>query len=183
MNIEHAAIYSIETIKRGKMHLRPVSSFIKKVSKKFVLFPVKMDIPKYPKRLSSTPPSGEQPVGSVVESIDIPEDEKPNLDEDPEIFRNLGNAKRFAIDIGGSLTKVAYYSTVSHRKVRYGSPGRIGDEGSKEEFKYEVWQGARLHFIKFETKFIEECLQFISNHLVGNLQIIQGKSIKVTGNA
>ena len=26
-------------------------------------------------------------------------------------FRNLKNAKLFALDIGGSLTKIAYYST------------------------------------------------------------------------
>ncbi|MGH0187233.1 UNVERIFIED_CONTAM: hypothetical protein FKN15_023845 [Acipenser sinensis] len=48
---------------------------------------------------------------SMDKSITLPPD---------EIFRNLENAKRFAIDIGGSLTKLAYYSTVQHKvaKVR-----------------------------------------------------------------
>ena len=67
-------------------------------------------------------------------SIELPE---------TEVFRNLKNAKRFAMDIGeiaklfncchlivstklklyyfagGSLTKIAYYSTVPYRKVLY----------------------------------------------------------------
>jgi pantothenate kinase len=51
-------------------------------------------------------------------------DEKGNpksikLPETVEAFSNLKNAKRFAIDIGGTLTKIAYYSTVSYRRINY----------------------------------------------------------------
>uniref|UniRef100_A0A8C0QMA4 4'-phosphopantetheine phosphatase n=1 Tax=Chelonoidis abingdonii TaxID=106734 RepID=A0A8C0QMA4_CHEAB len=46
---------------------------------------------------------------SLDKSITLPPD---------EIFRNLENAKCFAIDIGGSLTKLAYYSTVQHKVAR-----------------------------------------------------------------
>lgn len=56
---------------------------------------------------------------SLDKSITLPPD---------EIFRNLENAKRFAIDIGGSLTKLAYYSTVQHKvaKVRsFDHPGKV----------------------------------------------------------
>ncbi|XP_008482562.1 pantothenate kinase 4-like [Diaphorina citri] len=59
------------------------------------------------------------------------EEKNPNsieLPETIEVFRNLKNAKRFAIDIGGSLTKIAYYSTVSHRRVSYD-----GDSTDKEK--------------------------------------------------
>lgn len=97
------------------------------------------------------------------------------------LFRNLNNAKRFAIDIGGSLTKIAYYSTVSHRRIKLstrGSPGPV----SNNDFEYEVWEGARLHFIKFETTFIEECLDFIQKNLAPGLKgDSSGKFIKATG--
>ncbi|CAG7834018.1 unnamed protein product [Allacma fusca] len=81
-----------------------------------------------------------------------------------EVFRNLSNARRFAIDIGGSLTKIAYFSTVSHRRVTLKHPDEQGPElsptspsksnGSEEESSP-----------KFET------------NLVGN----DNKIIKATG--
>ncbi|XP_071440358.1 4'-phosphopantetheine phosphatase [Hetaerina americana] len=101
------------------------------------------------------------------------------LPETLEVFRNIKNAKGFAIDIGISLTKIAYWSTISHRRALY-------DEGfinSKDDSKmvYEVSEGARLHFIKFETKYIENCLDFINQNLVGAPSTMMGKSIKGTG--
>ncbi|CAB4067436.1 coaW [Lepeophtheirus salmonis] len=48
-------------------------------------------------------------------------------------FRNIKDAEYIAMDIGGSLTKIAYYSS---------------DE-------------ARIHFVKFETKLIESALDYI----------------------
>lgn len=100
------------------------------------------------------------------------------------LFRNLNNAQRFAIDIGGSLTKIAYYSTVSHRRIKSSSRGSPGPISSGADFEYEVWEGARLHFIKFETTFIEECLDFIQKNLAPNLggdAATTGKFIKATG--
>ena len=38
----------------------------------------------------------------------------------------------------------------------------------------------RLHFVKFETKYIEQCLDFLNTHLVGQ-ERVKGKLIKVTG--
>ena len=36
-------------------------------------------------------------------------------------FRNLKDAKLFALDIGGSLTKIAYYTTVTTKRVLHQS--------------------------------------------------------------
>uniref|UniRef100_A0A673XS96 4'-phosphopantetheine phosphatase n=1 Tax=Salmo trutta TaxID=8032 RepID=A0A673XS96_SALTR len=94
-----------------------------------------------------------------------------------EIFRNLENAKRFAIDIGGSLTKLAYYSTVQHKvaKVRSFDHTAKGDPLYEISMQEEV--SARLHFIKFENAYIETCLDFIKDHLVNT----DTKVIKATG--
>lgn len=45
----------------------------------------------------------------------------------------------------------------------------------------EVDQMSRLHFVKFQTKCLESCLEFIENHLVGNKDLVKGNVIKVTG--
>ncbi|XP_015678542.1 pantothenate kinase 4 [Protobothrops mucrosquamatus] len=109
--------------------------------------------------------------GRLDKSITLPPD---------EIFRNLENAKRFAIDIGGSLAKLAYYSTVQHKVARVQS----FDQSCKDvehESPYEVTVQeeitARLHFIKFENTYIETCLDFIKDHLVNT----ETKVIKATG--
>uniref|UniRef100_A0A7N6FD71 4'-phosphopantetheine phosphatase n=1 Tax=Anabas testudineus TaxID=64144 RepID=A0A7N6FD71_ANATE len=91
-----------------------------------------------------------------------------------EIFRNLENAKRFAIDIGGSLTKLAYYSTVQHKVAKV----RSFDHSAKlYEISVQEEVTARLHFIKFENAYIETCLDFIKDHLVNT----ETKVIKATG--
>uniref|UniRef100_A0A671NWW4 4'-phosphopantetheine phosphatase n=1 Tax=Sinocyclocheilus anshuiensis TaxID=1608454 RepID=A0A671NWW4_9TELE len=107
---------------------------------------------------------------SMDKSITLPPD---------EIFRNLENAKRFAIDIGGSLTKLAYYSTVQHKVAKV----RSFDHSAKEtegdplyEISVQEEITARLHFIKFENAYIETCLDFIKDHLVNT----ETKVIKAT---
>uniref|UniRef100_A0A8C6Z4Q8 4'-phosphopantetheine phosphatase n=1 Tax=Nothoprocta perdicaria TaxID=30464 RepID=A0A8C6Z4Q8_NOTPE len=109
--------------------------------------------------------------GSLDKSITLP----PH-----EIFRNLENAKRFAIDIGGSLTKLAYYSTVQHKVARVRSFDHSGKDLEHEPL-YEITVQeeitARLHFIKFENTYIETCLDFIKDHLVNT----ETKVIKATG--
>ncbi|XP_015524756.1 4'-phosphopantetheine phosphatase isoform X1 [Neodiprion virginianus] len=93
-----------------------------------------------------------------------------------EVFANLKNAKNFAIDIGISLTKIAYYSTVSYRKALYENAG-LGNSGERA---YKVLEGCRLHFVKFETRHFENCLDFVRANLV-HAERFQGKSVKVTG--
>ncbi|XP_078498599.1 4'-phosphopantetheine phosphatase isoform X1 [Lissotriton helveticus] len=97
-----------------------------------------------------------------------------------EIFRNLENAKRFAIDIGGSLTKLAYYSTVQHKVAKVRSFDHTGKDPEDEplyEISVQEEITARLHFIKFENTYIETCLDFIKDHLVNT----ETKEIKATG--
>ncbi|XP_043466840.1 4'-phosphopantetheine phosphatase [Leptopilina heterotoma] len=93
-----------------------------------------------------------------------------------EVFANLKNAQKFAIDIGISLTKIAYYSTVNYRKPLYDCT----EQENSEERAYKVFEGCRLHFVKFETRHIENCLDFVKSNLV-NIERFHGKSIKVTG--
>ncbi|XP_038602403.1 4'-phosphopantetheine phosphatase isoform X2 [Tachyglossus aculeatus] len=108
---------------------------------------------------------------SLDKSITLPPD---------EIFRNLENAKRFAIDIGGSLTKLAYYSTVQHKVAKVRSFDRSGKDTDNEppyEISVQEEITARLHFIKFENTYIEACLDFIKDHLVNT----ETKVIQATG--
>ncbi|KAK9306575.1 hypothetical protein QLX08_002771 [Tetragonisca angustula] len=93
-----------------------------------------------------------------------------------EVFANLKNAQKFAIDIGLSLTKIAYYSTISYRKALYEDAG-LGNSGERA---YKVHEGNRLHFVKFETRYIENCLDFVKQNLV-DVERFHGKNIKVTG--
>lgn len=97
------------------------------------------------------------------------------------------------------MTKIAYYSTVSHRKVAYNhekSQKKVDDckllsddklssscdaNDSESHNNYKVYKSARLHFIKFETKYIESCLDFIRGNLTGSKEFMRGKSIKATG--
>ncbi|OCT72616.1 hypothetical protein XELAEV_18035597mg [Xenopus laevis] len=92
---------------------------------------------------------------SMDKSITLPPD---------EIFRNLENAKRFAIDI------VAKVRSFDHT-------GKDSDHEQLYEISVQEEITARLHFIKFENAYIEICLDFIKDHLVNT----ETKVIKATG--
>lgn len=55
----------------------------------------------------------------------------------------------FAIDVGGSLAKIAYFSNVPVKKPHY-ADNKIVSSSS-----------GRLHFAKFEARQLESCLNFI----------------------
>jgi pantothenate kinase len=80
-----------------------------------------------------------------------------------------------------SLTKIAYYSTVRYRKALYQD---VEDTAvtmdNNSESAYQIFEGNRLHFVKFETRHIESCLDFVKANLV-NVERFQGTSIQVTG--
>ncbi|XP_026718751.1 pantothenate kinase 4 [Athene cunicularia] len=81
---------------------------------------------------------------------------------------------------GGSLTKLAYYSTVQHKVARVRSFDHSGKDIENEplyEISVQEEITARLHFIKFENTYIETCLDFIKDHLVNT----ETKVIKATG--
>lgn len=50
-----------------------------------------------------------------------------------------------------------------------------------DDYHYESSETERLHFVKFETKYIEHWLDFIRNHLIQSRESMIGKSIKATG--
>lgn len=119
------------------------------------------------------------------------------LPEQLAVFRNLKNAKRFAIDIGGSLTKIAYYSTVSHKRAVYNAdfqkngscggehestgPGAESSRDGVVPWEREVETG-RLHFVKFETRHIEAWLRFVQEELLRDGSPPRlGGSVKLTG--
>ncbi|XP_059469854.1 4'-phosphopantetheine phosphatase isoform X1 [Neocloeon triangulifer] len=115
------------------------------------------------------------------EMVDKSSPRSIELPDKIRVFDNLKNAKRFAIDIGGSLTKIAYYSTISQRRVLYGPLNKEESASYEETLMYDVSEGARLHFIKFETRYISHCLDFIQQNLVNARDHMLGKSIKATG--
>lgn len=75
-------------------------------------------------------------------------------------LRNVNNAASFAIDIGGSLTKLAYYSTVKFR---------INKVKRDEKELYDVSETdkllPRLHFIVLENQYLMEALDFIRDRV------------------
>eukprot|EP00090_Calanus_glacialis_P034823 TRINITY_DN5891_c0_g1_i1.p1 TRINITY_DN5891_c0_g1~~TRINITY_DN5891_c0_g1_i1.p1 ORF type:complete len:780 (-),score=227.21 TRINITY_DN5891_c0_g1_i1:391-2730(-) len=95
-------------------------------------------------------------------------------------LRNIKDAKIFAMDIGGSLTKIAYYSILPFKKIVYDSKEHLNDSAN-EDVDYEVTEGARLHFIKFETKHIEATLDYIQKSLLGAETQMNDMDVKVTG--
>ncbi|XP_014399276.1 PREDICTED: pantothenate kinase 4 isoform X2 [Myotis brandtii] len=88
----------------------------------------------------------------------------------------------FVSPAGGSLTKLAYYSTVQHKVARVRSFDHAGQDAEQDcESPYEISVQeevtARLHFVKFENSYIEACLDFVRDHLVNT----ETKVIHATG--
>ncbi|EEC06708.1 pantothenate kinase, putative [Ixodes scapularis] len=105
------------------------------------------------------------------------------------VFRNLKNAKRFAIDIGESLNGqmiYVFYSTNLHRSMQKKLLQTKGNLRNQTNEAQEVEAGhsvtARLHFVKFETRHIEAWLRFVQERLVGVRQrALVGNTVKLTG--
>ncbi|CAH1781675.1 unnamed protein product [Owenia fusiformis] len=110
---------------------------------------------------------------SYSKSIEIPND---------LVFKNLKSAKRFAIDIGGSLCKLAYYSTVKKKRSLVSDEDLVEDKPGSHIYKVSETDeiGYKLHFVKFETKYIEACLDFIQQDVIGGCHF-PNKVIKATG--
>jgi bifunctional damage-control phosphatase, subfamily II, fusion protein len=83
-------------------------------------------------------------------------------------IKDLDGVTAFAIDIGGSLAKLAYYAVHSetHTTFRPDPPSPHQSDSpalySAEPAAQEV---GRLHFAVFETKHIGMCLDFIKAHV------------------
>ncbi|KDO82398.1 hypothetical protein CISIN_1g025826mg [Citrus sinensis] len=85
---------------------------------------------------------------------------KPASQENLNGDESESQISHLALDIGGSLIKVVYFLRSN------GSGGSVDDSGKKSD---PVLEG-RLHFAKFETSKIIDCLEFIRSknlHLAG----------------
>ncbi|XP_002991207.2 pantothenate kinase 2 [Selaginella moellendorffii] len=81
-------------------------------------------------------------------------------DRNPSILLPNQNddISHFAIDIGGSLIKLIYFS----RHPEPSSSRRSGEQPKSPSLRGH-FSGGRLHFVKFETGKINECLDFIES--------------------
>ncbi|KAK9191873.1 hypothetical protein WN943_020489 [Citrus x changshan-huyou] len=87
---------------------------------------------------------------------------KPASQENRNGDESESQISHLALDIGGSLIKVVYFLRSN------GSGGSVDDSGKKSD---PVLEG-RLHFAKFETSKINDCLEFIRSknlHLAVNM--------------
>ncbi|WCJ36080.1 pantothenate kinase 2 [Euphorbia peplus] len=88
-------------------------------------------------------------------------------DKDPTILlpNQSDDISHLALDIGGSLIKLVYFSRHEDRSIddkrKQIVKERFGiSNGSRRSYPV---LGGRLHFVKFETSKINECLDFISS--------------------
>ena len=79
-------------------------------------------------------------------------------------MKDLDGVTAFAVDIGGSLAKLAYYAVHSQRHTAL-RPQNQDELYSGEAEEQEM---GRLHFAVFETKYIGTCLDFIQRSLRAN---------------
>ncbi|KAL0304680.1 UNVERIFIED_CONTAM: Pantothenate kinase [Sesamum angustifolium] len=84
--------------------------------------------------------------------------------EEKELKLSEDEVSHLALDIGGSLIKMVYFSSSSSCSSDDQENGfiRDGTNGSSGNLEYRVLSG-RLHFLKFETSKISECIEFISS--------------------
>ncbi|GAB1608741.1 pantothenate kinase 4-like [Argonauta hians] len=91
---------------------------------------------------------------------------EPGASGRPVELKNLKNATRIAIDIGGSLAKIAYCSLV-HQKCF-----RVSDHLTDSDRPVSIYQVSesdqyvpRVYLVQFETKYIEYFIEYISKIL------------------
>ncbi|XP_062116258.1 pantothenate kinase 2 isoform X2 [Humulus lupulus] len=101
-------------------------------------------------------------------------------------------SSHLALDIGGSLIKLVYFSRHEHRSIdderKKSVKEKLGiSNGNRRNYPI---LGGRLHFVKFETHKINECLDFIyskqlhridSQSWLPNAAVNENSIIKATG--
>ncbi|XP_076906354.1 pantothenate kinase 2-like [Bidens hawaiensis] len=108
-----------------------------------------------------------------------------NFEErDPTILlpNQSDDISHLALDIGGSLIKLVYFSRHEDRAVsdkrKMSTKERFGvTNGNRRSFPI---LGGRLHFVKFETAKINECLEFIHSKQLHRADV-DNAVIKATG--
>ncbi|KAK4399723.1 Pantothenate kinase [Sesamum angolense] len=78
-----------------------------------------------------------------------------------------GGVSRLALDIGGSLIKMVYFPSNSSRSIddQVNGSSKDGLAASGGDLHYSLLNG-RLHFFKFETSKVNDCIDFISSELL-----------------
>ncbi|KAL0408605.1 UNVERIFIED_CONTAM: Pantothenate kinase [Sesamum radiatum] len=103
--------------------------------------------------------------------------------------KESGGVSHLALDIGGSLIKMVYFPSNSSRSIddQVNGSSKDGLAASGGDRHYSLLNG-RLHFFKFETSKVNDCIDFISSELLrhcgarDNEAPISGKNIiKATG--
>lgn len=95
----------------------------------------------------------------------------------------------FALDIGGSLAKLAYQSTFRYKVC---VPKELSDPTSKRritvcgpfefyDYREHEYEGRKLCFIKFETRLINTCLEYISTTVLPAFADANRESLRLVG--
>ncbi|GAM27272.1 hypothetical protein SAMD00019534_104470 [Acytostelium subglobosum LB1] len=107
------------------------------------------------------------------------EHKRPNSKDDRPIpLPNQSSPiKHFALDIGGTLAKLVYFvqdhnSSSNSTDDLSSSSSSTSSSNTKQQTTNEL--GGKLHFIKFQTKNIDECFKFI-------IEDGKPKAVRVTG--
>lgn len=95
-------------------------------------------------------------------------------DRNPTILlpNQTDDISHFAVDLGGSLIKIVYFSRHGELQTGHGGSGVCCRKEMIERNRKSPILGGRLHFVKFETSKLNDCLDFIHSknyHLGQNL--------------
>ncbi|KAH8867177.1 Pantothenate kinase 4 [Schistosoma japonicum] len=117
---------------------------------------------------------------SYASAVDLSQVSDPSFDHDD-------NENIFALDIGGSLAKLVYKRVFRYRRS---VPQQCRINFNESDLPFDFYEyaehedkGQKLCFMKFETRNIEECLDFICSNIIqqGALPKRVFNKIKVTG--
>ncbi|KAG8366115.1 hypothetical protein BUALT_Bualt17G0042300 [Buddleja alternifolia] len=104
--------------------------------------------------------------------------------EEKESKQCEDEVSHLALDIGGTLIKMVYFSSSSSScstSAQKNGSEKDGIDASSENLNYSFLSG-RLHFLKFETKNISECINFISSkHLQHYADVLCSSSLLMDG--
>ncbi|KAB2054933.1 hypothetical protein ES319_A11G001200v1 [Gossypium barbadense] len=90
-------------------------------------------------------------------------------ERDPTILlpNQSDDISHFALDIGGSLIKLVYFSRHEGQSIDDKRKRTVKEISNGSRRSYPIL-GGRLHFVKFETSKLNECLDFISSKQLHN---------------
>ncbi|TYH41556.1 hypothetical protein ES332_D11G001000v1 [Gossypium tomentosum] len=90
-------------------------------------------------------------------------------ERDPTILlpNQSDDISHFALDIGGSLIKLVYFSRHEGQSIDDKRKKTVKEISNGSRRSYPIL-GGRLHFVKFETSKLNECLDFISSKQLHN---------------